>query len=239
MESPRDRSTLNLLRFAGISGGAIALGYVFITVGFVISGPALPRDGVSWVTYLDGKTGLWWGIIWASVATDLLYLPVAWGLYERLRETSRALVSVGAALLSLFVVLELATTWSDYPALIELVQRHRAATTDAQRALFLAAIEHCSIQFQTPVHEVYNIVTPSLGVVLASVAMLRGKQFARTVAIIGLLSGSLNIISVVGGWMWEPMRQLVVPGSFLSLFWFLGVGIRLPRGLELAPPAAP
>ena len=228
-EGQGDSFHARMLRWAGLSGIAIAIGYVAISIGFALSGQPLPRNAAAWVSYLDGKEPIWWMIIWLSIITDILYLPVALGLHDAMKGSMRGAMLVSAALFSLFVLLELSITWSKYPALLELVRRHRdAVDTDARQAL-LAAIEAVSTEFQTPVTAFYMILIPSLAVIIASVAMLRTRAFGRVTAIIGMVSGLCNAISSLGRYLYEPLEKLVLPGSFLALFWFLGVGIRLIR----------
>lgn len=219
----------SMLRWAGLSGIAIAIGYVVISVLFAVSGQPLPRDAASWLAYLDGKETLWWVIIWLSIITDILYLPVAIGLHDALKGAMRGAALVSAALFSLFVLLELSITWSKYPALLDLVGRHREAVGAEAPLVLQAAIEAVSAEFQTPVTAFYMIFVPSAAIIIASVAMLRTGAFGRITAIIGLASGVCNAISSLGRYLYEPLEKLVLPGSFLSLFWFLGVGIRLLR----------
>jgi hypothetical protein len=45
----------------------------------------------------------------------------------------------------LFVVLDLAVTWSDYAGLISLAATHQTATSDPQRAAYASAVDYASI----------------------------------------------------------------------------------------------
>ena len=82
-EGRGDSFRARMLRWAGLSGIAIAIGYVAISIGFAVSGQPLPRNAAAWVSYLDGKEPIWWMIIWLSIITDILYLPVAFGCMTR------------------------------------------------------------------------------------------------------------------------------------------------------------
>ena len=215
-----------LYRVAGFSGIAIAVGYVFITAGFTISGPPLPTGAEAWVTYMAGKSNLWWGIIWLSIITDILYLPVAAGLYNLLKNVHKGMILVSGALFALFVVLELAITWSNYAAIIELINRYDLATTEPQRALYLSTIEYASSVFQTPVNAFYSIFIPSIAVILASIVMLKSEIFGKVASYTGLFSGTLNAFSVIGGFFNSTLALLVRPGSVLALIWFFAVGVK-------------
>jgi len=215
-----------LYRMAGFSGIAIAVGYVFITAGFTISGAPLPTGAEAWVTYMAGKSNLWWGIIWLSIITDILYLPVAAGLYNLLKNVHKGMILVSGALFALFVVLELAITWSNYAAIIELINRYGLATTEPQRTLYLSTIEYASSVFQTPVTGFYAIFIPSIAVILASIVMLKSARFGKIASYIGLLSGTINAFSVIGELFSSTLSLLVIPGSVLALIWFFAVGVK-------------
>lgn len=215
-----------LYRLAGYSGIAIAVSYVFITAGFVTSGVPLPKGGEAWVTYMAGKSGIWWGIIWLSIITDILYLPVAAGLYRLLKNVHKGLLLTAGALYALFVVLELSITYANFPVIVESVNGYGLATSEAQKALYLSTIEYASHVFQTPVAPFYTIFIPSAAVILFSVVMLKSGKFNKSIAYIGMLSGTLNALSVVGGWFSSNIGQVVVVGSVLALVWKFAVGIK-------------
>lgn len=211
---------------AGYSGIIIAIVYAFISIAFAISGFPLPAEASQWVTYLEGKTSIWWSIIWLSIITNILYLPFTYGLYEFLKRNYKALMMIVGLLFTLFVFLELAITWINYPTIIELFQKYKLASSETQKQIILSAIEFASTSFQTPVTAFYTIVIPSLAVILASYVMLKSKEFGKVISWIGLVSGICNIISVLGGYFGtEFLEALVIPGSFLSIFWFTGIGV--------------
>ncbi len=212
---------------AGLSGIIIAIGYAFLPVAFAISGFPLPTDASGWVTYLEDKTNIWWWIIWLSIITNILYLPFSYGLYELLKKSYKNLIMLVCALFTLFVFLELSITWSHYPTIIELFQKYNLASSESQRLMILSAIEFSSTSFQTHVTAFYTIVIPSLATVLASYVMYKSKEFGRIIPLIGFISGSCNTVSVWGGFFFESLERLVIPGSFLILLWFLGTGIKL------------
>lgn len=216
-----------LFTLTGYSGLTIAIVYAIIFVAFAISGFPLPKEASQWITYLEGKTLIWWWIIWLSIVTNLLYIPVAFGLYEYFKKKYKIqFISVGL-LLTLFVFLELALTWSHYPTIIELTQQYKIATSETQKTIILSAIEYASTSFQTPITSFYTIILPSIGILLANVFILKCKSFGKVLPWIGLLTALCNIVSVMGGYMGiEALKSLVIPGSFLSLFWWGGIGIK-------------
>lgn len=216
-----------LFLLAGYSGIIIAIVYAVISVAFAISGFPLPKESSQWITYLQGKTVIWWWIIWLSIITNILYLPFTLGLYELSKKGYKLQLIIVGLLFSLFVFLELALTWNHYPTIIQLAQKYNLATTDSQKTVILSAIEYASASFQTPVTSFYTIVIPSLAIILASYVVLKNKTFGKVTPWIGIISGACNIISVLGGHFGiDSLGVLVIPGSFLSLFWWGGIGIK-------------
>ncbi len=215
-----------LFLVAGYCGIVIAIVYAFISIAFAVSGFPLPTEGSAWVTYLEGKTNIWWCIIWFSIITNILYLPFTYGLYELLKKNYKALLMIVGVLFALFVFLELSITWTNYPTIIELFQRYNLASSETQKLMALSAIEFASASFQTPVTTFYTIVIPSLATILASYVLFKSKDFGKIIPFIGFISGICNIISVWGGYFFESLEKLVIPGSFLILFWFSGIGIK-------------
>jgi len=100
--------------------------------------------------YFAGKTTVWWAILGLSVATDVLYIPVALSLYFALKDVNRNAMLVASAFVGLFVVLDLAVTWSNFASLIVLSGDYAAAANDAQRAAAVAAASYASAVLTSP-----------------------------------------------------------------------------------------
>ena len=215
-----------LFIIAGYSGILIAIGYIFLPIAFAVSGFPLPTEASKWITYLTGKTNIWWCIIWISIITNILYLPFAHGLYELFKKSHKIHIMIAELLFALFVFLELSITWTHYPTIIELFQKYNLASSEAQRLMILSAMEFASASFQTPITAFYTIVIPSLATILASFVMFKSKNFGKTIPFIGFISGTCNVISIWGGYFVESLEKLIIPGSFFVLFWFMGIGIK-------------
>lgn len=218
-----------LFLFAGISGIIIGVGYIVITVLYSLAGFPLPEDAITWVSYLNGKFTLWWIIIWLSIITDILYVSFAYGIYELLKKSHPGLVLLSFSLFTLFMLLELSITWSRYPAILEIVSKYQASPDLELKSMYLASIEAISTEFQTVVTSFYMIFIPSLATIIASVALLKAKSVHRIIPFIGIISGSCNAISSIGGHFSKILDNLVVAGSFLALFWFFGIGLALVK----------
>lgn len=214
------------IRLAGYSACLIALGYVGISISFVMAGTDFPNHAEGWITYLSGNSKIWWFIIWLSIITDVMYLTVALGFYEHFKKTNNLIAILIGISFSLFTFLELATTWTKYPSLLNLVGQYNNTSNQELRSHLLSAIEATSSSIHSIVIGFYTIIIPSIGVILASYHSLRRKTLGQLTNVLGLLAGSCNIIAVLGGLIYEPIGKLVIAGSFLSLFWFGGVGLK-------------
>lgn len=227
--STNDLNKSRLLLIGAISGIAIGIGYIIITIAYTQAGFPLPTDALSWVNYLSGNYNLWWTIIWLSIITNLLYLPYAYTLFELLKINHSVKLLISLILFTLFVFLELSITWSKYPSLLDLVSKYHSVSDGEMKLIYLAAIETVSAEFQTPVTNFYMIFIPSVATILACVAMFQTKLAHKSIVIIGLVSAICNAVGSMGGVFIKPLGNLVVAGSFLVLFWFVGVGIALLR----------
>jgi hypothetical protein len=208
-------------RWGGMAAILLAVGYMAIIPLFAWVG-APPATGEAWFRYLPGKTTAWWVIIWLSVVTDLLYLPVAWALWFALRKAGRNLMLAAVVCLHLFVVLDLAVTWTHHASLLALFQNYSSAADVAHRAADLAAAEYASSIYATPLMTFYIIVIPSVGVLLASITMLKAG-FGKTSAWTGMIVGAFGILSLTG------FFPLIMANALGATLWFFLVGVRLLR----------
>jgi len=206
-------------RWGGTAALLLTIGYLAIMPLFVRAG-APPATGEAWFRYLAGKTAVWWAILWLSVITDLLYLPVAWALWFALRKTVRNLVLPATVCLHLFVALDLAVTWTHHASLLALFQS--SAADEVHRAAYLAAAEYAAAMPSTRLFIFYSIVIPSLGVLLASIAMIKGR-FGKVAAWIGVITGVFGVLSLTG------FYPLVMANALGATLWFFFVGVQLLR----------
>jgi hypothetical protein len=159
--------------------------------------------------------------------TDLLFIPVALALYRALRRVNHDALLIGVSFVLLFAVLDLAVTWSNYGSLVGLTDRYAAAATDTQRANYVAAAEYASAALRFGLG-VYSILVPSLGILLVALVMLRGV-FGKPTAYVGVASGILGIVSVVGPFLVGALGSTIIVASLLTTTWVFLVGYRLYR----------
>jgi len=182
-------------RAGGAAALAIAAGYV-ATVALYAWVGAPPSTAEGWMAYLPGRTSAWWAIVALSVATDLLYLPVALALHDALAVGHRATMALAAALVGLFVALDLAVTWTNYTALLSLGGDYASAATGAARAAEIGLV---------------NQVVPEGGALEAAI------ELAERIAANGPLAvAATKQIAVRGGdWAadqrWDQAAALTAP----------------------------
>ena len=227
MNDAVDPDGKGLFRVGGISALAVALGYIIIIPLYMMAGVP-PSGGEARLTYLYENTAAWWAIIGLSVLTDLLYIPVALALYLALKGINRSAMLLAAAFLGLFAALELAITWPNYAALISLSSRYIAATTDAQRTIFIAGADYVSALLESPLVAIYTILIPGIGIFVAGLVMLEGI-FSKSTAYLGLSTGIFAFIATVGPFFVNTFDVTIIIVSILTTLWFLFAGYRLYR----------
>jgi Domain of unknown function (DUF4386) len=217
-----------IYRTGGISAIILGASYIVITALYILAGAVPSGGGKDWLDYVVGQQALWWAIVALSVLTDILFVPVSAALYVALKPVNRNAMLVGIGFLVLFVVLDLAVTWPNYAALITLSGAYGAAADEPQRTAQIAAANYPSAVLTSSLFAIYAILVPSLGILVIGLVMLRGT-FSRTEAYLGVLTGILGIISVVGPFFASALGTVVIITSVLTTVWILLVGYRLIR----------
>jgi hypothetical protein len=208
-------------RVGAIAALVLGIGYVIIFPLYAYAG-APPNSGEVWFKYLSGKTTVWWAILGLSVFTDFLFVPVAFALYLALKGVNRYAMVLATAFVGLFVVLDLAVTWSHYASILTLYRNYSTATDDAHRAAYVAAANYASAMLMSPLEIVYAIVTLSSGILLTGFVMLRGV-FNKVTAYLGLATGLLGIASLTG------LGLIIIGNALFATVWLFFVGYRLYR----------
>ena len=214
-----------LVRAGGLSGIGVALVYVLITALYVAAGQ-VPTDVEARLAYHAANEGPWWAILWLSVITDVLYVPVAVALCLALAPVNRTAVLAGAGLLGLFVVLDLAITWPNYAALLTLSGQLAAATSDALLASVIDAARYPLAIVDSSLLAAYIILVPGLGILLIGL-VTRGSTFGRAAVWLGVATGLTAVLAVVGPFVYEPLGAVAILTAVLTLIWLFVVGLRL------------
>ena len=214
-----------LYRVGGMSAIVLSMSYIIITVLYVMGG-ALPSGGEECLKHIAKHTLEWQAILGFSVLTDFLFVFVLWSLYWALKEINRNATLAGIGFVGLFVVLDLAVTWPNYSSLISLSTKYAIATNDTQRMAFVAAANYAYGVLSSSLFAVYAILMPALGISIIGLVMLKGT-FSKVTAYLGVVTGILGIISVVGPFFLTALGMVAIITSVLTTVWVLFVGFKL------------
>jgi len=216
-----------LYRVGSISALGFGLAYLIIIILYVPLG-APPSGAEKWLTYMAGHISAWWAILGLSVLTDFLLVPMALALYAALKGINRNGMLLAAAFVGLFVILDLALTWTNYAVLINLSTNYTAATNDMQRAGLVTVASYPASVLDSDLLDVYNTVTLSIGILVVGFVMRKGS-FSRRTAYIGLATGILGVVGVVGPVFISALSGTILIASLLTMVWTLLVGYDLYR----------
>jgi hypothetical protein len=227
MRNDSDPDSKWLFRAGGVSGIALGIGYIAIIAVYVITG-APPKGVEERLSHLAGHTAAWWWILWLSVLTDLLFVPLALALYTALKDVSRSLMLLAVSCIALFVVLDLEITWTNYAALIMLSGKYANAASAAEKTAVVAIATAPAIILESGLLFVYNSLTLAIGILLAGFVMLRGS-FGKAAAYLGIGTGALGTVAVVGSFFVKFLGSLIILVSLLTMVWAMIAGFRLYR----------
>jgi hypothetical protein len=215
-----------MYRVAGICAIALVVGYflTFPIYGWV-GNP--PESGVeAQLAYFGEHATGWWAIAFLMVVTDLLLVPIFFGIYLALKHINKGLMLVALTFKAiLFVILDLAITWTAFSTMILTGVQYAAATTEAQRAALAAGAAYASAMLASPLADIYANVIPALGVLFAGVVMLRGV-FNKPTAYLALAMGLAGIV-YLGSFFIDGLAVLRYIAAFLAMVFYLLVGVRL------------
>ena len=214
-----------IYRAGGIATFLLVIGY-FLTFPLYASAGIAPTGAEARLIHYARHLTEWWGILGLMVFTDLLYILVWLALYQALKGINRNMMLLALAFKGLFVVLDLAIMWTNHTALFNLSSAYAAATTDAQRALLVAAASAPSAVLDSFLVTIYIILFPSFGSLFAGFVMFKGI-FSKGTAYLTLAIGITGILSVVDPLIFGPSDPMHIINALLATVWYLLVGWRL------------
>ena len=217
-----------LYRVGGIAAIVFVVGYLLtFPIYFWVGDP--PAAGVeAQLAYFADHAAGWWAIVFLMVFTDLLLVPIFFGICMALKHINKGLMLVALAFKAfLFVILDLAVTWTAYSTMIIAGVQYGAAANEAQRAALAVAAAYPSAMLASPLAHVYANVIPALGVLFAGVVMLKGV-FNKATAYVALAMGLAGIL-YLGSFSIDGLAVLRIIAALLGMFFYLLVGLRLYR----------
>jgi hypothetical protein len=199
------------------AAGWAALGIAVITplaaAVWIIWPPPIEGVASDWFTLFQGNwlRGLL-GLDLLFMVVYALLVPVFLALYVALHRANESVMAIATTL----GLIGVAIYFSSNPAfeMLSLSERYAAATTDAQRAMFLAAGEATLVTFQGTAFKVSYLLESLVGVLIAGVILHSSvfnsaTGYARLLAsVLGLglfmpgIGVALALFSVIFEWIW-------------------------------------
>lgn len=216
-----------IYRVGGLSALGLGIGYILtIPVMVAYAGGFPPPGAEARLAFFAEHAAGWWVATALMVSTDLLYVPVFLALYHALKGMNKYLMLLALACAGLFVALDLAVTWTAYSSLITLGGSYATATSDARRAIIVAAAGYPSAITDSPLAGIYASLIPALGTLLASLVMRR-RIFNKALAYLGVIAGISGILAGIGPIFFSDLETAQYINASLAMIWFLLVGWRL------------
>jgi hypothetical protein len=209
----------HLYRIGGAAGLLVVVLYVIQIIVFVVSPPPSTVVGYFTLFHKNALLGLL-DLDLLSLADYALFVPMFLALYVALRRASPSFMAIATAL----GLVGIASYFASNTAfeMLSLSSQYAAATTDAQRSLFVASGQAMLAIYQGTAFDV-SYVLLAVAPLIISVVMLRSKSFGKVAASVGIVA---NVLAV----------GLFVPaiGVFLSivsavglLIWYILIARRL------------
>jgi hypothetical protein len=227
------------LRWIGLyrSGGIAALLIAVLLLGEIVVYAVFPRPETALEHFQLFQRNWLAGLLTLDLLgmiSYLLFIPMILALYVALRRTSEAPMAVGTALFFVGIADFFATNTA-FPVLA-LSDHYAAATTDAERAIILAAGEAMFALFNENAFLVSYLIVSAAWAMIAAV-MLRSSLFGRATAYAGILAGATGIIAVLLEHISEALVPVAIGFYFAAIVFLLGWVVLTGRRLyRLAPP---
>jgi hypothetical protein len=218
---PPDLSWRSLYRVGGAAALITAVLIPIQVVVFIVWPPPFEGTATDWFTlFRDNPLVGLLDLDLLLVADNVFLVPIFLALYILLRRGSESVMAIATALGFLGIVFFIASN----PAfeMLSLSDQHAAATTDAQRAIFLAAGEAMVAAWQGSTFQVAYLLGSVAGIAVG-VLMLRSAVFSNVTGYMAILGNA------VGLGLYVP-----VVGVYISVFsvlflevWYILIGRRL------------
>ena len=229
----------DLYKIGGVVALAIAVMYLVAMIIYIPAYRAGPPPGNvgEWFALFerDWLTGLFFlGL--ADIVIMVLWVPLSVALYTALKQAGRTWLTIVMPLVFIGIAVFLATNVAF--SMLFLSAQYKAATTEAQKSLTLAAGQALvAISQGTGVYVGMPLVW--FAGLIISIVTLRSNSFGRVIAYVGMVGFGLLLVGVpfatytTTGSMTVFVTAIVavsyMGGGILSLIWYVLVGLRLFR----------
>ncbi|MHB1414225.1 MAG: hypothetical protein ACYC1C_03150 [Chloroflexota bacterium] len=219
-----DPTWKGVYKVGGVCTLIIGLAYLIGAVLSIIIGPP-PSGGELYLQSLAGHAVLSQVNFGAFALADFLMLPAGMALFLALKHRAKNAMLLGAGIMVMAFVLDLAVTELNSLTLVSLTQQYAAATSEVQRSAYVAAADYALATL--PIATFSSYVVSSIGLLIISVVMLKGV-FSRLTAYLGIVA---SIEGIVGGFyvLLPALAVFLVPCLITFGIWLLLTGSKLYR----------
>lgn len=198
-------------------------------LGSVLYTSGMPSTAMAYLQLVSQKQALANSLWSLWMFLDLLLIAPSIALYLVLRRDGRAMALLGTVLSLFFVFYDISVTELNSLTLVSLSNGYASAATAALKAPYVSAATYGYAAL--PLETVLSFGIGSLGYLLWSIVMLRGKIVPRWVAILGVVMGVMGIVGaaapvVTGSAILQICQYLSIP---LMGLWFVILGVVLFR----------
>jgi hypothetical protein len=229
--SDSDNAFRNLFTLAGAASILAAL----LTLGEVVVFALYPQPGPAneWFQLLQTHPIIGWLDLWGlELLLYAMFIPVFLALFAALRKADPGLMVIALAAAMLGIGVFFAT--NNPAAMLSLAGRHAAATSDAERSVFLAAGQALLANTSQRAVGGFNmgLFLVSVAGLIASWVMMKSDAFGKRTAYAGLVANALSLADYLRAALTSSdIAALIVilPNALLLVIWFFSVGRNLLR----------
>ena len=202
--------------------------FIALATALVLGLPtSFTGEGV--LKWLSGQATPAYTFYGLTIVADILLVPVVLALYLALKGVNKNAMLAAAGFGVLALVLDLGVNSITWIALVTLSQNYAAATSDVQRAAFLATADY-AVGITSVSEKGYSILILSIWPLITSLVMLRGV-FSKATAYVGIVGSIIGL--AYGMTVFVPYSsslEILVSIAFVLFgVWLLLAGSRLYR----------
>jgi hypothetical protein len=208
-----------LLQVGGVALIGVGVCYVAGTALSLLIGPA-PSGAEAYLNALSGHRLLSFSNFLFFALADVLLVPSVIALYLKLKGVNHKATIAASAFMLLFVVFDFAITELNSLQLVSLTQTYTSATSEAQRATYMATAN--SLLQTLPLSTLLSFVISSVALLIFGLVMLKGN-FGKRLALFGVVIG---VAGTLGGfYIFVPALALLLsPSMFAFGIWGILTG---------------
>jgi hypothetical protein len=222
LAQPQDNRWRSLYKIGALAAIVSVVGIPLSILAFFVW-PLWP-DNILAVIQKDWLAGLM-GLDFMYLFSSIFAIPLFLVLYATLKEVDEgwALIALALRLLGLICLVPA----RPIPEMFALSDQYAAATTDAQRAIYLAASEAMLAHFHGMAYHAHFILG-SVSLLISSFLMLRSYMFSKATAYVGVVTNIvafglyvpevgiyISLLSVLGFLIW----YILIARRLLQLGW--------------------